>query len=111
MGYARNKDDYASLKQHLNGKDPGGISPPTAAQLAADRFHVNAAKAHLGGTRTAPSQQAFELRCDELLSLVRSHVINDGVKRAVDAMVKTHFDGSRTEFSCRAFAKDGARRS
>ena len=63
-GLARYKDDFASLKQHLGGKDQGGISPPTPAQLTADSFHYNAPKAQPGGTRTAPSQQAFELRCD-----------------------------------------------
>ena len=72
-GLARNKDDFASLKQHLTGKDQGGISPPTVAQLAANPFHVNAPRAHPAGARAAPSLQAFELRCDELLSLVRMY--------------------------------------
>ena len=47
-GLARFKDHYSSLKQHLEGKDFGGISPPTPAQLAANPNHVNAPRAHPG---------------------------------------------------------------
>ena len=47
-GLARIKDHYSSLKQHLEGKDFGGISPPTPAQLAANPNHVNDPRPHPG---------------------------------------------------------------
>ena len=97
-GLARIKDHYSSLKQHLEGKDFGGISPPTPAQLAANPNHVNDPRPHPGAgggaaaavLEVAKSEEAFELRRDELLSLIRSHVINQGIKSAIDTMVAKH---------------------
>ena len=47
-GLAKVKDKFASLKQHLHGKDPGARPPVTAAQLAANPNHVSPARAHAG---------------------------------------------------------------
>ena len=100
-GLARFKDHFTSLKQHLEGKDFGGIAPPTPAQLAANANHVNVPRPHPGqgaggGAGAAAtievekSREAFDMRRQELLSLIRGHVINEGIKTAIDALVEKH---------------------
>ena len=60
-GLLGRSDEFGSYAEHMLGTDPGGVPPPTAAQLAADANHVNAAIAHMGGAADVrKSQQAFK---------------------------------------------------
>ena len=62
-------DDYCSLYDHSSGRDPGGIPPSTAAQIAANAGHINPVNAHLG---TADAQRksasAFDNRSSILIA-------------------------------------------
>ena len=65
-GVGKKKDDFASMRNHLAGKDPGGCQPPTAAQLAANPAHTGTLTYHISGTgnpgsvKVRKSETAFE---------------------------------------------------
>ena len=72
-GLRKRWDDYSSLYRHMQGQDPGGMPPSTAAQLAINANHLNATNAHPGGNAAARQKSAirFEARNDEAIDLMR----------------------------------------
>ena len=87
-GLAEKKDKFSNQRQHLFGRDPGGIRPPTAAQLAADANHVNAMRAHQGqAAEICESEYAFDNRSDALVVVARKHVLNKAIVKDIDNMI------------------------
>ena len=84
-------DDYCSLYDHSSGRDPGGIPPSTAAQIAAAAGHINPVNAHLG---TADAQRksasAFDNRSSILIAKMRTHCPSAAVESAIDEMLFKH---------------------
>ena len=72
-------DKYANYGAHLRGMDPGGILPPTPAQLATNPNHINAANPHPPAAAAA-SAVAFKNREAAIISQIRKHVLPVGLQ-------------------------------
>ena len=74
------KDNFSTLYQHLNGTDFGGWAPGAPAHIAG---------AGALAAQNALSIQASITRGQELLSLIKIHILNEDINDAVDAFVQT----------------------
>ena len=90
LAAARSKSDkFSNMHEHSQGRDPGGMRTPTAAQLAANPNHLNVARGHAGGAADVrESQQAFEQRSQDMIAALRQHIPVARLQNAIDAMVE-----------------------
>ena len=82
-------DDFGTLYDHLRGDVPGGVLPPTAAELAADPDHLNAL--HDEGPSVAErrkEKRAFKSRDNMIIAHVRKHIPVPSIQSAIDSLVK-----------------------
>ena len=70
--------------------DPGGILPPTPAQLAANPNHINGAKPHPPAAAAA-SAVAFKNREAAVISQTRKHVLPVGLQLDIDRVIEASF--------------------
>ena len=73
------KDNFSTLHQTLKGTDFGGWAP--------------AAPAHIAGAGALAAQNALSIqasisRGDELLSLIKVHIVNEDINDAIDVFVQ-----------------------
>ena len=88
-GMLGRNDEFCSWAEHMRGADPGGCTPPTPAQLAANANHVNGLIAHQGvAADIRKSAQAFRNRSSEIVELLRRHVPVVRLQQRIDAMVE-----------------------
>ena len=83
-------DKYANYGAHLRGMDPGGILPPTPAQLATNPNHINAANPHPPAAAAA-SAVAFKNREAAIISQIRKHVLPVGLQLDIDRVTEASF--------------------
>ena len=63
------RDEYGNGRDHLKGSDPGGVKPPTAAQLAANAAHAGTISPHFGtANETRKSVIAWRQRDTEVIN-------------------------------------------
>ena len=79
------RDKFATIRDHMKGRDPGGIPPTAAAQLAAG--HVNPKINHPGGTLGTESQFAFSQREQLACDLIRKYIPVPSIQTMIDGMV------------------------
>ena len=77
-GLKQKKDNFSSLYQHLMGMDFGGWAA--------------AAPPHIAGGGALAAQNALSImaqltRADELLALIKNHILNEDINDAIDAFV------------------------
>ena len=90
------KDKYSNAARHLVGKDPGGITPPTAAALAANANDPGTRNNHRGSVAAgaaaaarethADSVVAFEQRVEDTLAALRQHIPVPSIQNLIDTM-------------------------
>ena len=84
-GLMAKSDEFCTYEQHLSGECPGGIVPPTAAQLLANPLHVNLEHPHLGNAaEQRKSDAAFYSRDAAIISAFRAHMLNPLVAARID---------------------------
>ena len=90
------KDKYSNAAKHMAGKDPGGITPPTAAALALNanapgtridhRGSVAAGAAAAARETHADSVVAFDQRVEDILAALRQHIPVPSIQTLIDDM-------------------------
>ena len=90
------KDKYSNAAKHLTGKDPGGVTPPTAAALALNanapgtlvdhRGSVAAGAAAAARETYADSVAAFNQRDEDILAALRQHIPVPSIQNMIDQM-------------------------
>ena len=97
-GLSKCKDKFATLRDHLRGRDAGGIIPSTPAQIAANPNHHNATNPHPGGVPagaaagagpvapalSAESMLAFDTRSQECIAQIRAHIPVTSIRLKID---------------------------
>ena len=87
-GLMAKSDDFCTYEQQLAGECPGGIIPPTAAQLQANPQHVNLERPHLGNAaEQRKSETAFYNRDSAIISAFRTHMLNPMVQKRIDDII------------------------
>ena len=90
-GISSRSDEYANLKEHLQGIDCGNVKPPTAAQLAANPAHTGTFLQHAGrGAEIRRSMRAFNQRSTDTIALLRQHCPVVSIQNAIDEMLRKH---------------------